>query len=420
MRDLMKPRLNAILLLSWLWTVPAFSAVPQSSQEDSARPFQVQPAVDGILALFKRVPVVALGHAENMAQEEAFFSTLVRDPRFATEVRNVVAEFGGAHAQAIIDRYVDGQNVPFDELRHAWTDTAGAFAPGEPPPLGEVNFFATVRAVNQKLPPDQRIKVWLGDPDVDWAKIHSFADLQPYLGQRNAHMFQVLDQDILQKHRKALFLVGSAHLFGPAVMNTVAARMARRYPGQMAIVSPFVGYIEPACNAKFVAEAQSWPLPSLVGPIAGTKLQSMLSYPGCSYIPKAQKQMFEQMEHMKGPPPGMRMLGSGPPPSPGMQGPPPGMHFLGNHAPPPPAEMLAAELDILSGRQSDAILYLGPPNSLTESPIEPSSYLDLRYFKEAARRARCCSPPMMPPPYWEKWDSLVQHGSVAERPFSEH
>jgi hypothetical protein len=41
---------------------------------------------------------------------------------------------------------------------------------------------------------------------------------------------------------------------------------------------------------------------------------------------------------------------------------------------------------MLSGAGSDAILYLGPPESLTESPIDPTIYFDPDYFNEENRR----------------------------------
>ena len=52
-----------------------------------------------------------------LAQEEDFYSVLVRDPRFAARVSNVVVEFGGEVAQDVIDRYVAGEEVPLAELR---------------------------------------------------------------------------------------------------------------------------------------------------------------------------------------------------------------------------------------------------------------------------------------------------------------
>lgn len=385
-----------ILLACVLASAPTAWARPLGGSRE--RPLHVQPAVDGVFELFKDKSVVALGDAHGLAQEESFYGALVEDPRFAKLVGNVVVEFGGAVAQGIIDRYVAGENVPFSALRRVWTDTAGAFSPGEPAPLGLVDFFASVRAANMKLPPGRRIKVWLGDPKVDWSKIHSFQDLVPILRQRDAHLFQVLDRNILKEHKKALLIVGLAHLFSPVSMNMVGTRLNRRYPGAMAVVAPFLGYIEPECNRNVVARAKGWPTPALAWPVAGTTLQSWLQLPGCSYVPAAQVQrmqaMAKMMAKMHGRPGGRVMT-------------------LGGGTPPSPTEMLSSEFDVLSGRRADAILYLGPPATLTDSPIEPSSYMNQKYFEEADHRARCCSPSGAP----LNWDQLLEQGSVLPRRF---
>src|SRR5512143_2597853 len=66
----------------------------------------VRPALDGIFAAFETHPLVGLGEHHDLANEETFYATLVRDPRFAATVGNVVAEFGASQHQAILDRYV--------------------------------------------------------------------------------------------------------------------------------------------------------------------------------------------------------------------------------------------------------------------------------------------------------------------------
>ena len=62
---------------------------------------------------------------------------------------------------------------------------------------------------------------------------------------------------------------------------------------------------------------------------------------------------------------------------------------------------------------ADAILYLGPPDTLTQAPIEDSLYLDPDYFEEAKRRAKCCVP-LGPPPNWEM---ILQRNSVTPRKY---
>jgi hypothetical protein len=46
-------------------------------------------------------------------------------------------------------------------------------------------------------------------------------------------------------------------------------------------------------------------------------------------------------------------------------------------------------VNVLSGVSSDALLYLGPPDTLTESPIDPTIYLDPSKRSTAALYAAC-------------------------------
>lgn len=349
--------LTLVLVATLLPSEKAMRADPdRQDAADSAS--SVKPAVDGVLDLFKQKPVVALGDFHWLAQEEMFYSTLIRDRRFAESVGNVVVEFGGEASQGIVDRYVAGEDVPATELRKVWTETAG-WVPG-PTALGYVNFFVNARAANLKLPPGHRIKIWLGDPKIDWSQINSFQDLQPYLSERDDNFFRIISDEILKKHEKTLLIIGTGHLFGPKGLGPLSARISEQYPNTLAIVSPFVGYSAPECNAKVAAQAKDWPVPSLVGPIEAMELKSPLRLPGCDYSVPDQRDMWANAE---------------------------------------------------------AILYLGEPDSLTTSTMDPDIYLDSDYFREENRRLRCCTPsdaglkPM-------DWNELVQRASSGSRKFN--
>ena len=83
------------------------------------------PAIDLILGAFQTHPLVALSDGAGHGQTETpeFFNALIRDNRFPTTVNTVVVEFGNARYQAVMDRYVRGNSVTREELRHVWEDT---------------------------------------------------------------------------------------------------------------------------------------------------------------------------------------------------------------------------------------------------------------------------------------------------------
>jgi hypothetical protein len=96
-----------------------------SARAQSLEPPTVVSAIDGIFHSFQNHSLVGIGDNHNSAQEEDFYAALVRDPRFSTEVRNVVVEFGGAVHQGLLDGYLNGQEVSYADLRTIWTDVVG-------------------------------------------------------------------------------------------------------------------------------------------------------------------------------------------------------------------------------------------------------------------------------------------------------
>src|ERR1700681_3930814 len=80
--------------------------------------FPPKPAIpiDPIAAIvdeFSRHAIVALGDGDHASEQpHAFRLSLIRDPRFATTVNDIVVESGSALYQDVIDRFVRGDDVP--------------------------------------------------------------------------------------------------------------------------------------------------------------------------------------------------------------------------------------------------------------------------------------------------------------------
>jgi len=174
-----RPRLRGLLRLV-ATLLAAFSvthAYPRNGSENSAAPLD---PVDGIIAAFKTYPVVALGEGDhNNEQGHAIRLRLIRDPRFAKLVNDIVVEFGNPRYQQIMDRYVRGEDVPYASLRQAWQNTTQAHEVWDVPIYQE--FFRTVRDVNAKLPKKRKLRVLLGDTPIDWDQVHSRDELRQVL-----------------------------------------------------------------------------------------------------------------------------------------------------------------------------------------------------------------------------------------------
>jgi hypothetical protein len=194
-------------------------------------------AIPAILDLFKTYQVVGLGEGPHGNLEGAAFRLkLIREPRFPDHVNDILVEMGTARYQAVMDRYIRGEPVPYQELRRAWEDTTNPGTNGDHPIYQE--FFAAVRDVNAKLPNEKKLRVLLGDPPIAWEFVRSRADLRRWNMQRDPHAFAVLKRESLSKNRRALIVYGDGHFQGrgfPALSLTV---LIERAGVKMITISP--------------------------------------------------------------------------------------------------------------------------------------------------------------------------------------
>ena len=305
-----------------------------AAKASAAPPPKVTSAVEGIIAAFKDHSIVAIGEWHGLAQEHDLYAALLRDPRFAKQVGNIVLETGSETQQPVADRYVNGETVPYGELRKVWTEVVG-WVPTVTA-LGSVNVYATAREINKTLPPDQRIKVWLGEPPIDWSQIKTKADWMPLNRQRDSHAAELIEREILSKGKKALVIYGAGHLGRYPGYDNLRALTEAKHPGALFIVAPYIGFQEISCMKAFESRVRDWPVPALATPILGSTLEKQVLPKNCSNVPV------------------------------------------------PPKDSAANRNN--AGLTADALLYLGPRSSLNASPNMPDLYLDLDFRAEMDRR----------------------------------
>src|SRR5258706_5894452 len=160
-----------LVLLVVLTLAMAYGQTQAANKPEAAT---AQRAVSAILSAFDKYEVVAMPQGHGMQDLNNFILSLIRNPAFSEKVSDIEVEFGNSLYQPMLDRYIAGENVPFTELQKVWRKM-GQPASGA---SGFVEqFFPLVRALNQKLPPERRLRVLAGDPAVDWAKIKGVQDL---------------------------------------------------------------------------------------------------------------------------------------------------------------------------------------------------------------------------------------------------
>jgi hypothetical protein len=251
--------LGTALLLFLLAATPT---VGRSQSQQQVKPTGSEPipepAVPAILAAFDRYEVVAMPQGHGMQDLNGFIFSLIRNPAFAEKVNDIEVEFGNSLYQPILDRYIAGENVPFTEVQKVWRKT-GQPANGASEFVEQ--FFPLVRALNQKLPPERRLRVLAGEPPIDWDQIKSNDDIIR-LVHRDASAASVMEKEVLSKHRKALMLYGTFHMFHMNEVRASAVSMYEKdYPNLTFVISD-LGVFDtgvPTLGSPFA----TWPIPSL-------------------------------------------------------------------------------------------------------------------------------------------------------------
>ena len=157
---------------------------------------------------------------------------------------------------------------------------------------------------------------------------------------------------ILAEKRKAVVIYGTFHFYGK---NSVRGLVEAAFPGSFFIITPYSGYPENTCSVNLEKQFVSWPVPAVVGPIRGTLLANDLSTPDCKFREGAVVFWPPEVTDAE------------------------------------KLKTMAAWEEESSGIAGDALLYLGPSATLTDSPLIPDFYLDPAYRAEMDRRAKIMS-----------------------------
>lgn len=171
-----------------------------------AHPAKPMDPTKSILEAFRTHDVVALGEGSHgNEQGAALRMKLYRDPRFLTMVRDIVVECGNGRYQPMMDRYLlDLDEVPEKELRRAWLETT------QPTDVWDVAIYAdmfhSIHDLNKALPKEKRLRILLGDTPYDPRRTG------PSLVRSDQFPAQLIQAEVLAKHRKALIVYGDMHL----------------------------------------------------------------------------------------------------------------------------------------------------------------------------------------------------------------
>lgn len=262
--------------------------------------------IDGIFEAFSSSDIVALGEGPHRnEQAHKIRVELIRDPRFAGILNDIVVEFGSGRYQSVMDRFIAGEDVAYSDLRHAWEDTTAIGDIWDRPIYEE--FFRAVRDVNSELPEHQRYRVLLGGPPVDWqAVLQADAPINITSGWGDQHAAALIRREVLDKNRKALVLYANVHLLRaprvnipvslpPAILEILKAETDAE------LFSIYTTHIGTAFTLE--PDIETWPFPALTT-VRGTALgtaQFSYHHSGVSDGPyQAMQEQFDAILYLGG------------------------------------------------------------------------------------------------------------------------
>ena len=202
------------------------SSLAATSAGGSEAPAAVSGLADAVLQAFKTHRLVGLGEIHDLQNHGDALALQLSDPRLPGVVDDIVVEFGNALHQDTIDKFIAGQPVADADLRRVWHNTTQSPLETWDEPMYE-QVYRTVRAANWPLPPNKRMRVLLGDPPIDWAKITTRSEFVSW-ERRHGPVFwaPLVEKQVLAKGRQALLNFGDDTFIG--VNATVAGERIYR------------------------------------------------------------------------------------------------------------------------------------------------------------------------------------------------
>ncbi len=331
-------KLSHILLLGTSFLAFGSSSLAQGEP----KPEKANTAAVGA---FETHDIVMFGEFHGNKQEYAWLRSLVATPEFADRVDDIVMEMGNSLYQKSVDRYVSGEDVPLEQVQKAWLNTVGVIGP--PSPV-TASLYEAVREENLKRRGKHQIRILCGDPYIDWEKVKEKGDIGPYLANRDQWFTQVVKDEVLAKHHRALLIMGWGHF---ARVLPFPRRFSIEQELQAAGAKTYliiVGTNTPGGYDDLDHRFDSWPVPVIVS-LAGNWVGEL---PAMSILSGGGAEGYQWM------------ISSAP-------------NSAASASPPPPVKLREV---------ADALLYLGPRDSLTSVNMTRSELDGTPYGKEIERR----------------------------------
>jgi hypothetical protein len=187
-------------------------------------------------------PIVALAEGSHAtAEPHEFLRKVLSDEEVLRVADVIIVEFATALQQSVLDSYISGEEVPFEELSKVWRDTSTSpISPWDSPLYLEL--LGEIRKANRELSNEHRVRVLAGDPPIDWRSIETRGDFSAAIQPRDPYVARVAIEQAFGLGKTVLIVYGGAHLPRVPVgdaddgRNSLTYRILAERPNSMKVV----------------------------------------------------------------------------------------------------------------------------------------------------------------------------------------
>ena len=177
--------------------------------------------------------IVQLGELHRSLQIHSFIQQMLHDPRFICRADDVVVEFGNSRLQKLADVYASGGALDEAQVASMYRETSVPLTWNTPVYRA---VYDTVRDINRGHLCSHPIRLVLADAPLDWSKVRTAKDLEPF-ADRDAAMADTVEREVIAKHRRAFLITGEFHAEKKTQDAADGLRTAqiieRRHPGAL-------------------------------------------------------------------------------------------------------------------------------------------------------------------------------------------
>jgi len=193
-------------------------------------------SIPAIARQFDTHAVIQLGEYHRSLQIHSYVQQMLHDPRFICRADDVVVEFGNSRLQKLADIYTSGGTLTEPEIAGMYRETSVPLTWNTPVYRA---VYDTVRDINRAHLCKHPVRLVLGDGPLDWSKVKSAKDLEPF-ADRDTAMADTVEREVFAKHHHAFLITGEFHAEKKTNDEADGLRTAqiieKRHPGSLFVI----------------------------------------------------------------------------------------------------------------------------------------------------------------------------------------